>query len=480
MSPAPTTDGDALWRWSATRLARAIKDKEISSVEAVTSSLERIEAVNPRLNALPEVMADEAIGAAKKADQLTLDRNAMLGPLHGVPLATKVNSDQLGHATTDGLVALADDISPVDSPQVAHVRSAGGIIVGRSNSPAFSYRWFTTNDVHGKTLNPWHPGHTPGGSSGGAASAIASGMVPVAQGNDIGGSIRHPAFACGVVGLRPTVGRVAGTLGPRDMDATPSVQLMCVDGPLGRCVDDLRLGLQAMAGFDPRDPVSVPPTSRALEPTRPMRIGVLRGSPVATLTSAVEASLEQAATWLEEAGYELEEVELPQLEEAYRLWWLLCLEDFRLVMPLVEQLGDSAIRKAAEHYYAVAAEWWGTQPDIETYIRGYARRGTLIRELQQALESHPAVLLPVSAEQAFEQDADISSVERARQVIAAQYSMMAIPLLGFPALSVPTGVTGGLPTGVQLLGRRFDEELLLNVGATIEARAGHLTPIDPR
>jgi amidase len=201
---------------------------------------------------------------------------------------------------------------------------------------------------------------------------------------------------------------------------------------------------------------------------------------VAAPAAAVSAALDQAAGWLRDAGYVVQETELPLLAEAYRLWWLLVMEEFRLLMPMVEQMGDDGIKKAAEYYYAVAAQWWGSQPGLGEYLTGYARRGTLMRMLSEFMVRYPLVLLPVSAEQAFAQDEDIASLESARRVIAAQAPMMAVPVLGFPAVSVPTGVAGGLPAGVQLLGRRFDEDGVLNAAGVIEARAGVLTPIDPR
>jgi amidase len=195
---------DELWRWTGVEIARGVRTRLISSREAVESCLARIEQTNPRLNALVEVSAEEALDMAGAADR-AVAAGETLGPLHGVPVSTKVNSDQEGHATTDGLVALKDNIAEVESPQVEKLREAGAVFVGRSNTPAFSYRWFADNDLHGRTLNPWDGGRTPGGSSGGAGSAVASGMVPIAHGNDIGGSIRYPAYACGVVGLRPSV-----------------------------------------------------------------------------------------------------------------------------------------------------------------------------------------------------------------------------------------------------------------------------------
>lgn len=343
-------------------------------------------------------------------------------------------------------------------------------------------RWFTSNDLHGYTLNPWDAGRTPGGSSGGASSAVASGMMPIAHGSDLGGSVRHPAYACGVAGIRPTVGRVPHWSGRTEADETLSVQSMTVQGALARTVADLRIALDCMSGFDPRDPctvaVSLAGANEALP--RPIRVGLLRDVGVATPHLPVNEALDTAAAWLGDAGYVVEEVELPLLEEAYRLWWLLVMEEFRQTMPLVEQVGDESIKRAAAHYYEVAQEWWGSAPGLVEYMKGYARRGTLIGRLQAFMQDFPLVLLPVSAEQPFEQDADIISVERARQVIAAQWSMVAIPTLGFPAISVPTAVVNGLPAGVQILGRRFREDTVFDAAEVIEARGGVLTPIDPR
>lgn len=478
-SSSSAAESNDLWRWSAHDLAASIAKSEISAREVVSSCLARIDEVNPKVNALVDVRAEEALEAAAEADRLTAS-GADLGPLHGVPVAIKVNSDQTGYATTSGVVAFKDNVAQSDSPQVANLRAAGAILVGRSNSPAFSYRWFTNNDLHGRTLNPWDSSRTPGGSSGGASAAVASGMVPLAHGNDIGGSVRYPAYACGVVGLRPTVGRVAGLYGPADEDPALSVQTMLVQGPLARSVRDARLGLTGMMGADPRDPLHVPGAPQAPDVERPGRVALVRGHGVADPVPAVNEALDQAAAHLGDAGYDVEEVELPLIAEAYRLWYLLCMEEFRQIMPLVEQVGDDGMKSAAANYYAVSSDWWGDQPDLGGYMNGYARRGTLIRMLGEFMHEFPTVLLPVSAEQAFEQDADIASVESMRRVMAAQASMMAIPLLGFPALAVPTGIADGLPVGVQLLGRRFDEDGILSAAAVIEARAGTLTPIDPR
>jgi amidase len=474
----PRVGLDPPWAWTAAQLAAAVRAKEVSVREVVTSCLERIADVNGALNALVEVAADEALDSARVADDM-VSAGVELGPLHGVPVATKINSDQVGHATTNGIAALAGDIAPADSPQLRRLRRSGAILLGRSNTPAFSIRWFTENDLHGRTNNPWDETRTPGGSSGGAAAAVASGMVAVGHGNDIGGSIRYPAHACGVVGLRPTVGLAAGYCGPRNGDQSLSMQTMAVQGPLARNVGDVRLALEGMAGYDPFDPASLPGDVVAEPPRRPRRIGVLRDGP-APLHPTVAKALDDAAAALADGGYEVVDVSLPLLEEAWRLWFLLAKEEFRhLTLPLVNDVGDAASRTVAAHDYTVIADWWGPSPTMEDHVRGYARRGTIIRDLQLFMEEVPVVVLPVSAEPQFEHDADIVSVESRYRTMAALYSMMAISLVGFPALSVPTGVDDGLPSGVQLLGRRFDEARLLDVAQAIESRVGPLTPIDP-
>ena len=194
-----------LWRWGATELARAIRAREVSSREAVESCLARIEEVNPRINAIVDLMADEARRAADQADA-AVERD---GLLHGVPVTLKINVDIAGRPTTNGVVAFKNKIPAAESPPVILWRKAGAIFVGRTNVPAFSTRYFTDCELHGRTLNPWDPQRTPGGSSGGAAAAVATGMGALAHGNDRAGSIRYPSYACGVYGLRPTLGRIA-------------------------------------------------------------------------------------------------------------------------------------------------------------------------------------------------------------------------------------------------------------------------------
>lgn len=465
-----------MWKWTAVELAEAIRTKKVSSREAVLSCLNRIEEVNPKVNALVEVSRDEALASADAADQaITLGEPP--GPLHGVPVSIKVNTDQAGHATTEGIPAFKDNIMETDSPQVANLRKAGAVFVGRTNTPTLSFRWFTNNDLHGRTLNPWDDSRTPGGSSGGAAASVATGMTPITQGNDLAGSIRYPAYACGVYGLRPTVGRVPSW---SSLGYNLSIQNMGVQGPLARTVGDLRLALASMSEFDPGDPTYVPAPLTGKPLARPIRVGLLRDIGIASSSSAVNEALDDAAVRLSDAGYIVEEVELPLFEEAFKLFHLLCLEDFRLALPQVEQFVDKDLKQSAKNWLAVSAEWWGKAPQLSDVLSGYQQRGELIVQLQQFLEDHPLLLLPNSAEQVLEQDADAASVEGMRRVATVQWPMMASALFGVPALTVPTSVVDGLPVGVQIVGRKFREDTLFDAAEILESHASISTPIDPK
>jgi len=465
---------DELWRWPATALAHAIRTRRIASREAVQACLDRAAAVNPRLNAIVRLLPEEALAAADAADRAVASGEP-LGPLHGVPVTTKVNVDQRGCPTTNGLVALADHRAEDDSPVVANLRRAGAVIFGRTNTPAFSYRWFTENDLHGRTLNPWSAAHTPGGSSGGASAAVAAGMGPIAHGNDLAGSVRYPAYCTGVYGLRPSFGRVPAYLPSAGEERPPGLQLMSVQGPLARTVADLRVALHAMAARDVRDPWWVPAPLQGPSPARPLRVALAPAIPGVPLHPAVAAALAQAAEWLAQAGYAVEAVEPPQVAEAIALWATIADTEVRCTMDeAIQRLGDAGVRRAMG---AMAAR----TPALDTtaYLRALARRSALVRHWNLFLERYPLVLGPVSAEPAFPWGLDTGTPGQMQRVLDAQGPQFLVPLLGLPAVSVPMGLADGLPRGVQLIGPRFREDLLLEAAEVLEARCPSPTPIDP-
>jgi amidase len=463
-----------LWSWTAIDLARAIKNRAISSHEAVQSSLDRIAAVNPAVNAVVQVLADEAFAAADAADA-AVKAGAELGPLHGVPVTTKVNADQRGCPTTNGVVEFRDLIAAEDSPVVANLRKAGGVIVGRTNTPAFSHRWFTDNDLHGATFNPWSKRLTPGGSSGGAASAVASGMGAIAHGNDFGGSIRYPAYACGVAGLRPTPGRIPGFNLTAKGERPITAQLMSVHGPLACSVGDLRVGFAAMAQGDPRDGTWMPVPLEGPPLKRPVCVAIAP-SPFGDEAPEVAAAVKAAGRWLADAGFAVEETAPPHLSEAADIWHRLVInEERRTLAPAIRQFGDAKSRYNLDCHIAYAPALNGDQ-----VLACFERRLAIIRAWQLFQQHFPIIILPVSAQLPFRDGQDQEGDEVVRALLDAQRPLLAIPALGFPSVVVPTGIAGDTPVGVQIIAGRFREDVCFAAAEIIEARAYRPTPIDPR
>src|SRR3981189_2824751 len=244
-----------IWQFSAAEMARCIARRELSSAEVVAAHLARIDAVNPALNAIVRVLADEARAAAALADR-RLKAGETVGPLQGVPFTIKENIDMAGLPTTWGVPALAQAVVPIDAPVVERMCAAGAIPIGRTNLPDMALRWHTDSSLHGLTRNPWHPGRSAGGSSGGDAAALASGMSAIGLGNDIGGSLRNPASACGIASIRPSAGRVPDAGYVPAEDRMLAVQLMNVQGPMARRIADVLLHLRVLLGPQPRDPWS--------------------------------------------------------------------------------------------------------------------------------------------------------------------------------------------------------------------------------
>src|SRR5215469_12258949 len=267
-----------IWQLSATEQAQRIAKRELSSAEVVNAHLARIDAVNPALNAIVKVLVDEARSEAAAADK-RLAAGEAVGPLHGVPFTVKENIDMAGLPTTWGMPAFAQAVVPADAPVVERMRAAGAIPIARTNLPDMALRIHTVSSLHGLTRNPWHPNRTAGGSSGGEAAALASGMSPIGLGNDIGGSLRNPANACGVCSIRPSFGRVPDAGFVPAEDRILAFQLMNVQGPMARRVADVRLGLKVLMGPHPRDPWSINAPFDGPSLPRPIRVAVVAEPP---------------------------------------------------------------------------------------------------------------------------------------------------------------------------------------------------------
>lgn len=460
-----------LWQCSAREIARRVRDGVVSAAEVTEDALARLAAVNPAINAVVAEMPQEARAAAAQVDAARA-RGEDAGQLAGVPVTVKVNMDQAGHATTNGLRIQRDLIARDDNPVVANLRRAGAVIIGRTNTPAFSLRWFCRNGVHGHTRNPRDPSLTPGGSSGGAAAALTSGIGAIAHGTDIGGSVRYPAYACGVHGLRPTLGRIPAW-NPSAPDRHIGAQLMAVSGPLARTVDDVRLGFAAMAARDARDPWWMPvPLELAPQPRRAALTVAPEGLEVAP---EVANALNDAAARLRDAGWRVDEVECPPLREPAGLQMRLWLAEFRRgAAAAIEREADADACFIYQQMSEICPE-----PDLAGLLDTLQARVGLLRQWQVFLDEYPVLICPVSAELPFPDQLDVESPAAFRRVFEAQLTQVAVPFLGLPGLTVSTGLVGRVPVGVQLIGGRYREDTLLAAGEIIEARGVPPSPIDP-
>jgi len=461
-----------LWRLPANDIAALIRTKRISAKEAASAALARLDAVNPSINAVVDHRPADVLAQAGAIDA-AIAANQDLGPLAGVPVTVKVNIDQEGFATTNGLKLQRDVIAATNSPVIDNLRKAGAVILGRTNCPAFSYRWFTTNLIHGDTKNPRDPAITPGGSSGGAGAAVAAGIGHIAHGTDIAGSIRYPAYACGVHGLRPTVGRIAAfnaalperTIGP---------QISAVSGPLARTIGDLRIALAAMSAKDVRDPWWVPAPLEG--PARPKRAALcLRPDGLETVAE-VKAAVADAGKRLERAGWTVEEIETtPPLREAADLQTKLWLGDnYEAQLEAAEREGDPGALACLRGNRAKVFPF-----DAAAFSKALTRRATLTREWLQFLETYSVLLMPVSAELPFADGLDLRDDASFARVWRAQLPQIAIPFMGLPALTVSTGMVGRIPIGVQVVSGRYREDLCLLAGEAIEAGGTPSAPVDP-
>ena len=458
-----------LWRLGACETAERIAKREISAAEVTQAHLERLDALNPGLNAVSVVLADDARAEADGIDA-ALSRGEAVGPLAGVPVTIKENADQQGQATTNGVPAYVDALASADAPAVRNLRRAGAVIIGRTNTPEFSLRWFTDNPLRGRTLNPWHSGHTPGGSSGGAAASLAQGIGALAHGSDLGGSLRYPAYCCGVATIRASLGRVPSYNGSAPAERGLATQLMSVQGPIAHTIADLRLALQVMAADGEQDPLWVPPEAQVAAASGPLRVAVSSDPAGDGVDPAVAQAIDQAAAALGEAGYEIERVDPPAVAEIAKLWGRLLMTETHLMM-------EAAMRRdGSQIIVGVLDAYYRTYPpsDLEGYMQGLALRNTYVREWSAFMQRYPLVLAPVSQVPAMPQGAD-EVAEDVEQILTWQRMLTAVNCLGLPAVALPTGLAGGLPLGVQIIAYRHREELCLAAAEAVERALGTLS-----
>ena len=458
------------WRWDAVDIARAVRLGPVSAREVAEDALARLAAANPAINAVVLPLEREALEAAEAVDAARA-RGEALPPLAGVPVTTKINADQRGLPTSNGVVAFRDVIAAEDSPVVANLRRAGAVVIGRTNTPAFSWRWFTDNALHGRTLNPWDAGVTPGGSSGGAAAAVAAGIGAVAHGNDIGGSVRYPAYACGVAGLRPSAGRIpafnpvrcrrAVAVGADPLDA----------GAAGAAGGRPAVGARGDGGArSARSVADAGAARRTAAGARPIRVALCADPAGGGVHPSVSEAVARAGKALEAAGYAVEEAAPPDWNAVAADWDSFIHAEASVFMRagLRAPCRRFRGRDLRPHGDASAAGDRGLHAPARPPRHAPARLGALDGG------AGPLLVVPSSNEPPFPQGLDETDFDR---VFRAQSPLFPTVLLGLPSVSVPTGVVDGLPTGVQVVAPRWREDLALDAAEAIEAAWPMPTPL---
>ncbi len=472
---------DELIRLSAREAVRRLQTREISPLDLVDAALARIETVNPQVNAVPTLCADRARARAKQiaTGGITAggDERGWLG---GLPLVIKDLNDVAGVRTTYGSPIFADHVPQTSGYEIERLEARGGVVLGKSNTPEFGAGAQTFNEVFGVTRNPWNTALTCSGSSGGAAVALATGMVWLANGSDLGGSLRTPAAFCSVVGLRPSPGRV-----PHGPSASP-FQTLSVDGPMARDVRDVALFLDAQAGFDPRDPLSFdpPPESFASAIERPPSLSRVAFSPdlggITPVDAEVATICRQAAGRLADLGATVEEG-CPDLGSSTEVFTILRAEQFVTGRaPLLDKHRDKLKPEVAwniEHGLTLSAERIGWAE---------RERGLIQRRMAALFLEHDLLLCPAAIVPPFPIEtryiAELNGHRFPSYIdwVAITY---AITLSGCPALSLPCGFTSkGLPVGLQIVGPPRGEAKLLGAAAILEDMLGlaRKVPMDPR
>lgn len=457
------------WKLTATQTAAAIRAGEISCEAVMQSHLQRADQTRS-LNAITTRYDDKAMAAARAADQ-QLATGQPLGPLHGVPVTIKENVDQAKCATSNGVRDFADLTADQDAPLVSNLKASGAIPMGRTNAPELSWRFHTDNELFGATLNPWNADVSPGGSSGGAASAVAVGAGCIAHGNDLGGSVRGPAYCCGIVGLRPTTGRIPFYNDSAMAERPITVQLASAQGPLARNVADVKIAYEAMAGYHHLDTWSLP--AFEIDRPQPKRVALVKDPICLGIEPAVEQALDQAVTALTKAGYEVELATPPSLKAIFDLYMSIMFTEMSLVKDtVVNRFGSGQLRRTLEHYLQVM------QPlDLAAYAQGLARRSHFHREWDDFMRTYPIILTPMLTTAPYAPGADVESIDSLKDMLNSACCMASMNFLDLPSMSVPTQVRAkGLPIGVQLIGPRYGEHTVLAAAQAVEDECG--TPSD--
>jgi aspartyl-tRNA(Asn)/glutamyl-tRNA(Gln) amidotransferase subunit A len=453
-----------LLSYSAAELAALVRSKEISPAEVMDETLKRMEAINPRLNAFVALRAERALEEARRmTDRIAAGRDP--GPLAGIPIGVKDLEDVQGMVTSFGSIPFRGNMARSDSVQVARLRKAGAIVLGKTNTPEFGFTGFTKNRLYGVTRNPWDPERTPGGSSGGSAAAVAAGLVPLATGSDGGGSIRIPACYSGCFGIKPTYGRIP--MGPGNLLHMTGTWAL---GPLSRTVGDAALYLDCTAGYHPADPASLPRPSisfeTCLEQVPPqLKIAYSPTLGYARVQRDVADLVEDAVKSFEQMGHHVElwEEEFPEVSEAWAR--LMNIELYGMLhgnfARIREELGRTLVLSLDQARLLSVDDLIGVQK-IRTRLN---------EVLWKLFEQVDLLLTPAMPTEAFGAKGPPPSEIDGHPIplLGAVAFTYPFNLSGHPAATVPVGHTGaGLPAGLQIVGPRHRDDLVLQAARAYE------------
>jgi aspartyl-tRNA(Asn)/glutamyl-tRNA(Gln) amidotransferase subunit A len=454
--------GEKLHYLSIRELARRIRRRELSPVEVARATLERIDALDGALNSFITVMRDQALADAERAERAIRDGDE-LGPLHGIPIGLKDLYQTRGVRTTGGSPILADWVPDEDAAAVERLRRAGAILIGKNNLHEVAFGVTGENPHYGATRNPWDRERVPGGSSSGSAAAVAAGLCWASLGSDTGGSIRLPAALCGVVGLKPTYGRVSrhGIL--------PLAWSLDHAGPLARTVDDVAIVMNAIAGYDRRDPASAdrpaPDFAAGLDGgVEGLRIGLLDEYLGEGVEAVVADAVHGAAEVLRGLGARVEDVSVPVAAHALGASTAVLFAEAAAVHE--RWLSEHRDRYGAD---VRARLEMGARLSAIHYLKGQRARRVMLEAFTELFErvdvvASPTVPLPAPTFEEVRSEASRGGLVRFTRLFN---------LLGLPACSLPCGFSsGGLPIGLQLIGRPFDEQTVLRAAHAYEQRAG--------
>ena len=463
----------------AWEMAARIRERRLSVIELVQAHLQRVRRLNPRLNAFVSIDEERALQEAKQADD-AVRTNASLGPLHGVPVTIKSSIDAAGLLCEAGTRLRQGHIAASDAPLVSRLKAAGAIVLGNTTVPEFLMAWETHSALYGRTNSPWDLERTPGGSSGGEAAAIAAGCSAGGIGSDGGGSIRVPAHFSGICGLKPTPGRIPAT-GHFPASVGPFA-LLGVVGPMARTVKDLQILFEVIAGPDSGDPNAAPVPIRRFDAStlRQSRIGYFEDDGRTPVTAETRTAVQEAVRVLREQGFDVDPFRPDGLEDARRLWHVLFIDGVSVLLRQAYQGREADMYSIVREILGYAAK----DPPLTTdrLLETLFGRDALRARFLEQMDRYPILICPVSATPAFRHGERSWTVggRTVEYLDAFSYSQW-FNLLGNPAAAVPMSFSPeGMPIGVQVVGRPWDEERVLAIAACIERAGGWTAPPDAK